>query len=51
MSYLDQMKKWIAEHPNATAEEAFQAGYRQAIYNWVNKIFGKKDDTKRQKNN
>jgi len=25
--YIDQKKEWLAEHPDATAEEAWEAGY------------------------
>jgi hypothetical protein len=34
MTYEQQMRKWLAEHPNATAEEAWKAGYFQSTTNW-----------------
>lgn len=27
MSYMEQMRSWLSEHPDATAEEAWKAGY------------------------
>lgn len=27
MSYIEQMKDWLAENPKATTEEAWKAGY------------------------
>lgn len=51
MSYIDQMKKWLTAHPNATREECYQAGYFQCSDNWCNKeTFSKlksKDNGKR----
>lgn len=37
MTYLDQKQKWLAEHPDATPEEAWEAGYFQCATNWCNK--------------
>lgn len=34
MSYIDQRKEWISRHPEATAEDAWTAGYMQAVENW-----------------
>lgn len=34
MNYKEQMAEWIAKHPNATIEEAYQAGYEQSNINW-----------------
>ena len=35
MSYIQQRDKWLAEHPEATAKEAWDAGYRTSTQNWV----------------
>lgn len=35
MNYKDQMKKWLAEHPDATAEQIWEAGYHQCTENWL----------------
>lgn len=37
MSYKDQMKEWLAKHPKATAEEAWEAGYLTSNVNWCSK--------------
>ncbi len=37
MTYLDQKQKWLAEHPDATPEEAWEAGYLQCLKNWCKK--------------
>ena len=34
MSYKDDMRKWVEEHPSATIEEAYNAGYLQCVENW-----------------
>lgn len=34
MIYKEQMEKWIKEHPNATIEDAWMAGYWQCTDNW-----------------
>ena len=34
MSYKEQMEKWLCAHPDATAEEAYEAGYMQSNVNW-----------------
>lgn len=34
MSYLDQMRGWLAENPKATREECYKAGYMQCTDNW-----------------
>ena len=34
MSYKEQMKEWLDKHPNATVEDAWQAGYFQSNENW-----------------
>jgi len=37
MTPKEQMKKWLAQHPNATPEEIWLAGYWQCSDNWCNK--------------
>lgn len=37
MSYKEQRKQWLAEHPDATAEEAWEAGYLTCTENWCMK--------------
>jgi hypothetical protein len=37
MTYLDQKQKWLAEHPDAKADVAWEAGYLQCLKNWCNK--------------
>ena len=37
MSYIEQMKEWLAKHPKATAEEAWEAGYLTCSDNWCRK--------------
>lgn len=34
MSYKEQKAKWLKSHPKATADEAYEEGYKQAISNW-----------------
>lgn len=34
MSYKEQMKAWLSKHPDATPEEAYEAGYMQSNVNW-----------------
>jgi len=34
MSYKEQMSEWLSKHPNATVEDAWQAGYFQSNENW-----------------
>ncbi len=34
MSYKQQMKEWLNEHPDASAEEAWEAGYFTSTDNW-----------------
>ena len=34
MGYKVQLKEWLDEHPNATVEEAWIAGYWQSTDNW-----------------
>ena len=34
MSYKDQLKEWLSKHPNATVEEAIEAGYMISNNNW-----------------
>lgn len=36
MNYKSQMKIWLAKHPDATIEEAWEAGYLQSTTNWCN---------------
>ena len=34
MNYREQMKDWLQKHPQATVEEAWEAGYMQSNSNW-----------------
>ena len=34
MGYKDQLAEWLKKHPNATAEEAIEAGYVICTMNW-----------------
>lgn len=34
MGYKDQLKAWLQKHPDATAEEAIEAGYMISTDNW-----------------
>ena len=34
MNYKEQMRKWLAAHPDATTEEAWEAGYMTSTDNW-----------------
>ena len=35
MNYKEQMKEWLSKHPDATIEEALEAGYLQCTKNWL----------------
>ncbi len=35
MAMRDQRDKWCKEHPDATIQEAYEAGYWQECHNWV----------------
>lgn len=37
MTYKQQLAQWMRDHPDATPEEAYLAGYWQATTNWCNK--------------
>lgn len=37
MSYKDQKRQWLQRHPKATADEAYEAGYLQALTNFCTK--------------
>jgi hypothetical protein len=37
MGYEAQMEKWLKQHPKATVEEAYKAGYLQSTENWCRK--------------
>lgn len=37
MSYKDQKLAWLAKHPRATTDEAYEAGYLQCLTNYCNK--------------
>lgn len=37
MSYKDQKRQWLAKHPKATPDDAYEAGYLQAVTNWCKK--------------
>ena len=37
MGFKEQMAEWIAKHPEATLEEAWEAGYWQSCDNWCNR--------------
>ena len=34
MNYKEQMREWLSEHPEATVEQAFEAGYMTSNSNW-----------------
>ena len=34
MSYKEQMKDWIQKHPEATPEQAFEAGWLLCTQSW-----------------
>lgn len=34
MGFKEQMAEWIAKHPEATIEEAWQNGYLTCTTNW-----------------
>lgn len=34
MAYKDQLRQWLSDHPNATVEEAIEAGYFISCDNW-----------------
>ena len=34
MGYREQLKDWIKNNPDATLEEAWEAGYWQSCDNW-----------------
>ena len=34
MSYIEQREKYLREHPNATPEEIWNAGYWTCSENW-----------------
>lgn len=34
MSYVEDMRKWLDEHPSATTEDAYRAGYFKCTENW-----------------
>ena len=35
MTYKEQMRIWLDKHPNATIEEAWEAGYLTSTNNWI----------------
>jgi hypothetical protein len=37
VNYLQQRSAWLERHPDATIEEAWEAGYWQATDNWCRK--------------
>ena len=37
MSYIDQRNEWLSQHPDATVEQAWTAGYMKAVENWCKK--------------
>lgn len=37
MNMNEQRDKWLASHPNATAKEAWEAGYFTSTSNWCNR--------------
>ena len=37
MSYIEQRKEWLSNHPKATKEEIWDAGYLTATDNWCKK--------------
>ena len=34
MGYIEQMNEWLNRHKDATAEDAYKAGYMQCTDNW-----------------
>ncbi len=37
MNYKKQKEMWLKEHPDATPDEIYEAGYMQSTYNWCRK--------------
>lgn len=37
MGYHDQRQQWIRDHPDATLEDAWNAGYLTSTDNWCSK--------------
>lgn len=37
MSYHEQCQQWLDGHPDATIEEAWEAGYLTSLSNWCKK--------------
>jgi hypothetical protein len=37
MSYKEQKNEWLVKNPDATADDAYEAGYLQAITNFCKK--------------
>ena len=37
MNYKEQMTEWIEKHPEATIQEAWEAGYLICCSNWCNR--------------
>lgn len=37
MSYKDQKLAWLAKHPRATTDDAYEAGYMQCLTNFCKK--------------
>lgn len=36
MSMYDDMTMWIDDHPDASLQDAYKAGYLQSVENWCN---------------
>lgn len=34
MNYKEQMQDWLKNHPDATVEQAYEAGYKNSTLNW-----------------
>ena len=37
MNYKEQMQDYLERHPDSTPEQAYEAGYLQAVDNWCKK--------------
>lgn len=37
MTFKEQCKEWVKDHPKATLEDAWEAGYLTSNFNWCNK--------------
>lgn len=44
MSYKEQMEAWLKDNPDATVEQAWEAGYDTCTMNWLH---GKREKLER----